>query len=239
MALPKKKILEYIKGNKLISENFSENNLEPASYDIRLGNEGITSSSKKKINIKELGYLIIEPGEYAVFLSLEIFNMPLDIIGNIGMTSKHARRGLILLYGLQIDPGYKGVLILRAFNTSTTKIVLSYREKIAMVQFIQLIVPAEVGYTGKFQDQLQIPPEDITQIIEAEGMTMGNVIRTIQGLIISITDLKKTQEGIRDNLNKLREDWNKHEKRMEIFMFFVFGVLTTFTTISIIIATLF
>ena len=239
MALPKNKIFEYIKENKLISENFSEKNLEPASYDIRLGYEGITSSSKKKINIKDLGYLTIEPGEYAVFLSLEKFNMPLDIVGNIGMISKHARRGLILLYGLQIDPGYKGYLIIRAFNTSTEKIVISYSEKIAMVQFIQLIVPAEVGYVGKYQDQLQIPPEDISQIVEAEGMTMGNVIRTIQGLIVSINELKNAQEGIKDNLNRLREDWNKHDKRMEKFMYIVFTVLTAFTTISILIATFF
>ena len=155
------------------------------------------------------------------------------------MISKHARRGIILLYGLQIDPGYKGFLTLRAFNTSTEKIVLSYNEKVAMVHFIQLVVPAEVGYTGKYQDQLQIPPEDITQIIEAEGMTMGNVIRTIQGLIVSITDLKKTQEGIKDNLNILRNDWNTHEKRMERFMYIIFGVLTAFSTISIIMATFF
>jgi len=237
MALPRQKILEYIKENKIISDNFSEKNLEPASYDFRLGIEGITSSIKKKINIEEEGYISIEPGEFVVVQSLEHFDIPLDIVGNIGMTSKYARKGLILLHGLQIDPGFKGPLHLRAFNTSTEKIIISYHETIGMVQFIQLIVPVKEGYKGKYQALEHIPPEDIEQIIRSEGMTMGNMIRSIQGLIISITGLKTTQEGIKNDFSRLREDWSMHEKRIEriniLFSIILAAIVTIFGVIGI------
>lgn len=50
--LPKQEILKLIEKGELISKNFSEKHLEPASYDIRLGEEWITSTDKKKINKK-------------------------------------------------------------------------------------------------------------------------------------------------------------------------------------------
>ena len=228
MALPRDKIKEYIDINQIITKNFSEKCLEPASYDIRLGTEGITSSTKKKVNIEETGYISIEPGEFAVFLSLEYFEMPNDMVGNIGMKSKFARKGLILLAGLQLDPGFKGYLTLRMFNTSTQTIALSFKEKIGMIQFIQLVVPAKKPYSGPYQEQLNIPPEDVDQIIESEGMTMGNVIKSLQGLITSITDLKTSQEN-------LRKDMDRHEKRMQwIFIITISTLAVLLTAINII-----
>ncbi len=231
MALSRDEILEYINTNQIITRNFEEKCLEPASYDIRLGTEGITSSNKKIVNIEELGYLAIEPGEFAVFTSLEFFEMPNDIVGNIGMKSKYARKGLILLVGLQIDPGFKGYLTLRMFNTSTQKIVLSYRDKIGMVQFIKLNVPAKKPYSGPYQEQLTIPPEDISHIIEAEGMTMGNVIKSLQGLITSINDLKNSQENLRKDWEKHEARMERHEKRIEWIFGIILGVLTVIFTI--------
>lgn len=201
MVLAREDILKYIEKKEIIFENYSEQSLEPASYDIRLGNEGITSSFKKKIDIQAQGYLAIEPGEFTIFTTLEYFKMPNTLVGNIGMKSKYARKGLILMAGLQIDPGFEGYLVLRAFNTSTNKIIIPFGEKIGMVQFIELKTPVKKVYEGQYQKQLTIPTDDISQIIESEGMTMGNVIRSIQGLINSVNELKNTQE--------------KHEKKLE------------------------
>ncbi len=53
MALPKQEILKYIEKKQIIKENFEEKSLQPASYDIRLGDEGICSTTKELINIKE------------------------------------------------------------------------------------------------------------------------------------------------------------------------------------------
>ncbi len=232
MALSGEEILKYVNANQIITRNFEEKCLEPASYDIRLGYEGITSSVKKKINIEDLGYMAIEPGEFAVFMSLEYFEIPNDIVGNIGMKSKYARRGLILLVGLQIDPGFKGYLTLRMFNTSTQKVVLSFGDKIGMVQFIKLNVPAKKPYSGPYQEQLMIPPEDITHIIESEGMTMGNVIKSLQGLITSITDLKNSQENLSKDWEKHEARMERHEKRIEC-IFGIFGIILGILTVIV------
>lgn len=226
MVLPRLKILEYIKKNQIIVENFDEKCLEPASYDIRLGNEGITSSLKKKIDIIKKGYLVIEPGEFAIFLTLEYFKMPNNLVGNIGMKSKFARKGLIFMTGLQIDPGFEGYLVIRALNTGTNNIIIPREEKIGMVQFLELITPVQLSYEGPYQKQLSIPTEDIAQVIETEGITMGNVIKSIQGLINSVTTLRDSQE-------KYEKRMEKHEKRLEWIFGITIGALGILTTISI------
>lgn len=225
MALPKQEILKLIEKGELISKNFSEKCLEPASYDIRLGEEGITSIDKKKINIKEQGYLTIGAGEFAVFQTFEYFNIPLNIVGNIGMKSKYARQGLILLAGLQIDPGFQGYLVLRAFNSSTQSIIISYKDPIGMVQFLQLIEPVEKPYSGKYQEQITIPAEDLEQIVKSKGMTIGEVILTIQSLVKSVQELKVSQENIVNSID-----------RMEKFYKWTIGFLTILISVVAIIA---
>ncbi len=136
------------------------------------------------------------------------------------MKSKYARKGLILLAGLQIDPGFRGYLILRVFNTGTQRITISYQEPIGMVQFIKLIVPAE-EYKGRYQDQVKIPPEDIEQITNSEDLTIGSVMKIIQDLVHSVKGLKDSQES-------LKEEWRTHEKRMGWIFMAIFGVLSIF-----------
>ncbi len=221
MALPKQEILKFIEKGEIISKNFSEKYLEPASYDIRLGEEGITSTDKKKINIKEQGYLTIRAGEFAVFQTIEYFNIPLSIVGNIGMKSKYARQGLILLAGLQIDPGFTGHLVLRAFNSSTQSIIISFKAPIGMVQFLQLIEPVEIPYSGKYQEQITIPADDLEQIVKSKGMTIGEVIMTIQSLVKSVQELKFSQE----NIGKSIERMEKFYKRTMAFLTILVSII--------------
>lgn len=137
------------------------------------------------------------------------------------MKSNYARRGLILLAGMQIDPGFEGHLVFRVFNTSTQQIIIPFEAKVGMVQFIQLLSHVEMPYKGVYQQQETIPSEDISYIVESHGMTMGNVINSLQGLITSITGLRDSQE--------------KYEKRMQ----WIFGVAIGCLSILIAIVAIF
>ena len=51
--------------NELVIKNFDERCIQPASYDMRLGEEAITSSRRQKLNPAEKGLLTISPGDFA------------------------------------------------------------------------------------------------------------------------------------------------------------------------------
>ena len=80
--------------------------IEPASYDARVGNWAFASSSKDRVNLKEKGLLIIEPGEFAVLESRERIELNNKTAAQLGLRSEYARRGLLMLSGPQIDPGF-------------------------------------------------------------------------------------------------------------------------------------
>ena len=65
-----------------------------------------------------------------------------------------------------------------------------------MIQFLQLIEPVERPYSGKYQEQITIPAEDLKQIIKSKGMTIGEVIIAIQSLVKSVQELKVSQENM-------------------------------------------
>ena len=226
MTMSDKDIKDALNNKELEIKNFSEDSLQPASYDFRVGREGISSNIDKIINIEEDGFIIIEIGEFAVITTLEIFKLSNQIVGIIGMKSGLARKGLILLAGIHIDPGFHGILVLGLFNSGPNKIVLSYGQKIGTVEFSKLITPALKPYSGEYQDQLTIPPADIEFILAAKAMTMGNVIKSIQMLTKSVDRISTEMKG-------LKELFDRHEKRMGYIYGIILAVFSTVITIII------
>ena len=45
--------------------------LQPASYEMRVGHEAYVSSSEEKIDVRNKGLVIIDPGEFAVVITRE------------------------------------------------------------------------------------------------------------------------------------------------------------------------
>jgi deoxycytidine triphosphate deaminase len=48
----------------------------------------------------------------------ENLHLPHDIAGHIGVKSYYTRKGIVILSGLQIDPGFEGVLVIGMYNAS-------------------------------------------------------------------------------------------------------------------------
>lgn len=135
----KKSITE---GNLSI-ENFSKDQLQGASYDIRVGKEVMISNKETVINMKEQRTAKIEPGEFALIGTYEYFKIPKDIVGNIGGKTYFTRKGLIPLAGLQIDPGFEGILAVGVFNSSPKNIVIEYLDSFCTIQFFKLSTSVE------------------------------------------------------------------------------------------------
>lgn len=123
-------------------EPFERDCLRTAGYDVRIGGQVITPTgtllrlAESSSNGREI---VLEPGESAVFLTEEILDLPLTIAGNLTLKTGVATRGLLLLSGMLIDPGYSGHLHLCVANLGSRRAVLRRGDKIAAVQFFPVV----------------------------------------------------------------------------------------------------
>jgi len=181
-----------IQGGVLRIDNFSDSHLQPASYDACLGEEAITSSHREKINPANKGLLTIPAGDFALVTTHERFEMSTKIAGHIGLRSHYSKKGLAILSGPQIDPGFRGVLVLGLANLSPRDITIPYKERFCTIEFYQLTEAASVPYGGEYQNQVGISPQDLENLVDAQGMTFGHVIKLLSDLSLNVKSLSES-----------------------------------------------
>jgi dCTP deaminase len=158
MILTNDQISDARERGDIVIEPFLDRQVQGASYDLRVGHEGATTSSKRVVNIKESGFLVIQPGDFATILVLEELRLSPLYTARFGLRSKLARKGLIPAIGPQIDPGYHGRLTVALANLSPKPISLSYGEDFVTAEFHQLSQPSTKPYDGPYQDNLSLGP---------------------------------------------------------------------------------
>ena len=166
MLMSDKDIREAMSSGELIIGDFSPESLQPASYDMRVGGEAFSSHEKKPIDIKSTGFLVIKPGDFILVRTYESVKLSPKIAGKVGLRSFHARKGLALLAGPQIDPGFEGVLVVGLHNLDANELKLPYREPFCTVEFYRLSEPVQQPYKGDYQNQKGIREKDCTAIEE-------------------------------------------------------------------------
>ncbi len=190
MMMSDEQIRAAIQNREIILDPFDSARVEPASYDIRVGTWAFSSSSKEKVNLSQKGVLIIEPGEFAVLESRERVELDARTAAQLGLRSDDARRGLLMLSGPQIDPGFIGILVVRVVNLAPKPIALPYEAPFLTVQFFRLSNPVEKPYSGPQQGQIGITARDIQELVETEGLTLGQVMKTLSALAADVAELR-------------------------------------------------
>jgi len=192
-VLSDRQIKELSQKKKLI-EPFDESLVGPASYDLRVGQRVLKSVRKKEetpiVNLEMERILQIGTGEFVEVLTLEKVNLPENICGRMGVRSFFTRKGLVSFVGPQVDPGFKGNLIISLFNTGPRTIVMKYGEPFCTIEFSELSNPVEKPYSGSYQGQNDFPSENIEFIVGAKGITLYEVVDVMKGLRSDVKWLK-------------------------------------------------
>jgi dCTP deaminase len=181
-------------------EPFDSNQLQPASYDLRVGEQGITTSSKKKIDIKKDGFLVVNPGDFAVVLIHEDIRLGTQYVGRFGLRSRYARKGLIATTGLQVDPGYEGKLIVGITNLTPKPVTLPYKDDFLSIEIHRLPEPVSKPYCGQYQGRKELGPEEIEFIMESEGMALSEVLTTLRSLSENVGILTKDVTSLTNDM---------------------------------------
>ena len=179
-------IREAQRAQDLTIDPFSEGNLDSASYDCRVGNEAFVSGADEIIDVANKGLVIIEPGEFAMLVTRETVRCGPQIAAQLGLDSRYARQGLVLLSGPQIDPGFTGVLIVRVTNLAPRRITLAFEAPFLTVQFFRLDRPVEKPYSGSRQGQTGLGPADLEDSVSSganAAMKAAAFLRTRAGAV--------------------------------------------------------
>jgi len=192
MLMTNDMIRSAMQGGELRIHSFADSCLQPASYDARLGEEAITSSYREKINPGNKGLFIIPAGDFALVTTHERFEVSANVAGHIGLRSHYSKKGLAILSGPQIDPGFSGVLVVGLSNLSPRDITIPYKERFCTIEFYKLAEPASVLYHGEYQSQTGITPQDLENLVEAQGMTFGQVIKLLGDLSLNVKSLSES-----------------------------------------------
>jgi dCTP deaminase len=183
MVLSDQEIKKALEKGDLLIEPFCEKSLQPASYDLTVGREAFARG--KIIDLDKVKFVRIERGDFAVLTTVEKIHCDLSIAGKFGLRSYLARKGLVLLSGVQIDPGYTGTLTAFLFNLGPEDVIIQPSETFATVEFSRTLVPASRGYDGPYQNQKGIPMRDLECLVRGRHPMS---LQEMQDVILKLAD---------------------------------------------------
>lgn len=134
----------------LVIDPYDEYNLQPASYDVSIGNKLYHVESDTMVEQDEH---TLEPFERYLGHTEETIGIPDNIAGQLAGRSSIGRRGIIIhkTAGF-LDPSFTGEVTLEIMNLGGEEVTLEYGERVAQIVFFRLDQPSS-GYDGKYQNQ--------------------------------------------------------------------------------------
>jgi dCTP deaminase len=196
-------IREALVPGELAIDPFAEGCLQSASYDFRVGGQAFLSGTDEITDVSNKGLVIIEPGEFAVIATRERVSCGPQYAAQLGLDSKYARQGLVLLSGPQIDPGFDGVLIVRVTNLSPRRVTLTHEAPFLTVQFFRLNQPVAHPYRGSRQGQTGLGTNDIEELTHPDSPTLGGMVKSLSVLASDVGELTTSVARLEGSMSRL------------------------------------
>lgn len=155
--------MKMTKERSLIIEPLLDDQIQPASVDIRLGNTFsiVEDSSTGIISMgKEIPYktmvadsYILLPGQFVLATTMEYISLPDHLTAFVEGRSSLGRMGLFIQNAGWVDPGFEGEITLELFNANRCAIELRSGRRVGQLVFADMDEPALHPYQGKYQKQ--------------------------------------------------------------------------------------
>lgn len=164
MILSDKTIREMLNNGALGISPITEEQIQPASVDICLGNtfsvvedspSGIITMDKL-IDYKTIStntYVLL-PGQFVLATTREYISLPNDLTAFVEGRSSLGRMGLFIQNAGWVDPGFEGEITLELYNANRCAIELKAGRRIGQLVFAKMDQEALNPYNGKYQGQI-------------------------------------------------------------------------------------
>ncbi|MBO5055765.1 MAG: dCTP deaminase [Lachnospiraceae bacterium] len=163
MILSDKTIMKMLKEGTLVISPLTDEQIQPASVDVRLGNTFsivedsstgiITMENKISYKIIETDTYILLPGQFVLATTMEYFSLPNNLTAFVEGRSSLGRMGLFIQNAGWVDPGFKGEITLELFNANRCAIELKAGRRVGQLVFAEMDDNALHPYNGKYQGQ--------------------------------------------------------------------------------------
>ena len=163
MILSDKTILKMLREKTLTIDPVTEEQIQPASVDIRLGRtfSVVEDSSTGIISLQnEIKYrtitsdtYLIMPGQFVLATTMEYFELPDNLTAFVEGRSSLGRMGLFIQNAGWVDPGFKGEITLELYNANRCAIELQAGRRVGQLVFAEMDDTALNPYNGKYQGQ--------------------------------------------------------------------------------------
>ena len=138
--------------NHGIVEPWRDEHVQPASIDLRLGDQFIIweddgTGTLGQVRVTATDGMTIEPGQFLLGTTLETVTIPDHLVGLIDGRSSWARLGVAVhITAGYIDPGFHGKVTLELKNVGHQPVWLPVGDRICQMRLTQLTSPAERPY---------------------------------------------------------------------------------------------
>ena len=205
MVLTDRQIKEAVQRGDIVIEPFEMSQVQPASYDFRVGAEAATTKSRGKIDVQSGNGFTIHPGEFAFVTVREMIGLSPRYAARFGLRSRFARLGLIATTGPQIDPGFKGRLILGVTNLTAKPIDIEYNADFVSVEFHELSEDVECPYNGVYQGITGLGENELDAVkLRDSGLAFSGVIDTLMDLQKTVGTVDKHVVSLGSEVRMLR-----------------------------------
>lgn len=163
MILSDRTIGKMLKEGTLKITPLENEQIQPASVDIRLGDTfsivedsptgSITLEQEIRYKtIKSESYVLL-PNQFVLATTMETFDLPDNLTAFVEGRSSLGRMGLFIQNAGWVDPGFKGEITLELYNANRCAIELKAGRRVGQLVFALMDAPADKPYNGKYQGQ--------------------------------------------------------------------------------------
>lgn len=163
MILSDIRLKSLLAGGKLKIEPVEEEQIQPASVDLRLGRsflkinenlmEVMTMDEEIEYQSIEREEIIIPPHSFLLASTCEYIELPENLTAFVEGRSSIGRMGLFIQNAGWVDPGFSGQITLELFNANRLPIKLVSGRRICQLVFSRMEGTASRTYNGKYQGQ--------------------------------------------------------------------------------------
>ena len=154
---------DLIDKGELVVEPLTEESIQPASIDCRLGDhflvveplETSVLTMNQEIKYKEVvtDKIVLPPHTFLLATTMEYIKLPNNMVSFVEGRSSIGRMGLFIQNAGWVDPGFEGKITLELYNANNFPIELEAGRRICQLVFGYMDADALNPYRGKYQGQ--------------------------------------------------------------------------------------
>lgn len=152
-------------GDELGIDPIEDEQIGPASVDLRLGNHFLTPKPTKggiytmsePVEYEEVTApeFIIPTHGFVLATTQEYIRLPNDLTAFVEGRSSIGRMGLFIQNAGWVDPGFEGAITLELYNANAAPMRIEAGRRICQLVIARAVGPVDKPYRGKYQGQRQ------------------------------------------------------------------------------------